>query len=152
MRFRVSKITDIICEGCGGVTHVTPSKNYIYKTEDLACNCPEEGELFGRADKAELIDKPVDDIPKPNSNAKDAQAEARENPSQSKMFEEPPENVYEEETMTREQVAVYLKDLKWQELLESAKNNGVAKQPKTKRDELELMILDKVFGEEVSDE
>ncbi|RKY70850.1 MAG: hypothetical protein DRP97_03010 [Candidatus Latescibacterota bacterium] len=103
--------------------------------------------MFGREDVAALTDKSVDEESKPNSNAKDAQAEHREHKDQTKMFEEEPENVFEEETMTREEVAAYLKGLKWQELLESAKNNGVAKEPKTKRDELELMILDAVFGD-----
>lgn len=146
MKFKVSKLTDIICEGCGGVTRVTPQ--YTYKIDDLTCNCPHEGELFGRADKAELTDAPIDNTPKPKSNSKVQKAANMANrDKQTKMFEEEPENVFEEETMTREDVAEYLKGLVWQELLNSAKNNNVAKPPSVKRDELELMILDAVFGD-----
>lgn len=145
MRFKVSKIADIMCDGCGGSTRVVPNK--IYNTDDLACNCPDDGELFGREDKAALTDKVVDTEPKPNHNSKVAKANNREKESQAKMFEEEPENVFQEETMTREEVAGYLKTLVWQELLNSAKNNGVKKQPKTNRDQLELDILDAVFGD-----
>jgi len=145
VKFSVSKISDIICEGCGGTTRVAPSK--VYNTDDLACNCPAEGELFGKADLDVLLDKPIDNEPKPYHNSKVAKAQARENKAQEKMFEEEPENVFEEETMSREQVELYLKTLKWQELLNSASNNGVKKQPQIKRDELELMILDAVFGD-----
>jgi len=145
MKFSVSKISDIICDGCGGTTRVAPSK--VYNTDDLACNCPAEGELFGKEDLDALLDKPVDNEPKPLHNSKVAKAEKRENKAQVKMFEEEPENVFEEETMTRGEVETYLKTLKWQELLNSAANNGIKKQPSTKRDDLELMILNAVFGD-----
>jgi len=145
MKFTVSKVSDIMCDGCGGTTRVAP--NNTYNTDDLTCNCVPEGELFGKADLDALMDKPVDNSPKPNHNAKTAQAEQRENPAQVKMFEEEPENVFEEETMTREEVAAHLKALKWQELLNSAANNGVKKNPNIKRPQLEEMILDAVFGD-----
>ena len=145
MRFKVSKMSDIVCEGCGGTTRVSPQ--YVYSISDLTCNCPREGELFGRADVAMLTDKVVDTKPKPNHNSKDALANNREKDEQAKMFEEEPENVFEEETMTRKEVTAYLKTLKWQELLNSAKNNDVQKQPSVKREELELLILDSVFGD-----
>ena len=39
MKFRVTGVVDIMCNGCGGTTRAVPKK--IYDTNDLACNCVE---------------------------------------------------------------------------------------------------------------
>ena len=69
--------------------------------------------------------------------------------TQTVMFKEDPENIInpKDTNMTEPEVREYLKSLGWQELLEAAKNNEVVKQPSTKREELEEMIIQKVFHE-----
>lgn len=149
MKIRVSRLTDVMCDKCGGTTRLSPE--FLYDTiKDFACNCPRDGELFGREDVDKLEDKPVDNEPKPLHNSKVAKAANREKKSQSKMFEEEPKNVFdaEEDDLDEHGVRIYLRTLKWQELLEAGKNNDVQKPPEMKREEFEELIISKVFHDE----
>ena len=156
MIIRVIGATTVLeCVECKGQTVVSAANDYVYDTDKFTCNCIPDGELFGKADLDALMANPdlENDEAHPNSNAKTAQAEQRENPNQAKMFDEDktaplvPEDVVGDDVMTRGEVSAHLKGLKWQELLNSASTNGIKKQPNVNREQLEEMILDKVFGD-----
>lgn len=84
-----------------------------------------------------------------NKDDEDQVPVPRENPNQAKMFQDDPEHVIDpkEVTMTEPEVREYLTALSWQELLIAAKNNEVTKTPSMKREELEELIIAKVFHE-----
>lgn len=233
MRFNVTGTSNIVCCGCGGITHVAPKR--VYQVKDLTCNCEDKGEVFkfevshitdisgltnGQSTRVEpdgvyLINadgdieeimngnismfeepyhkyaktsnievigqdndgnvlvqnvgdssdrwvipstvfnetyEPIETPPAANVNDDIVNHEKGfdfPEPTQTQMFVEEPENVIDpaETNMNEDEVRAYLKELGWQELLEAAKNNNVTKPPKANREELEEMIVQKVFHE-----
>lgn len=133
MKFSVTGLSDIVCDGCGGTTRVAPNKTY--NTDDLTCNC----NVGVISDNSTIVNSTPDD---------EAESTPRENPNQLKMFNESPEHVVNpDEAMEEPEVRKYLEGLQWQELLTAGKNNDVTKPPSADREELIKLIIAKVFHE-----
>ena len=152
MIFSVLNRCDIVCDGCGAYTRVDVGK--VYDTEtDMMCNCEanKRPQLFANPDMLEIHEKEEHKKKYPFHNSKVAKAALKENDNQAKMFGDKPVGVIEPEAledddMDEAAVRVYLDDLIWQDLLQSAKNNGVVKPRACNREQLVQMIIDKVFN------
>ena len=168
--FEVTGITDIVGVDCSAFNRVTPEE--VYSLDELQCeetqddeependegNRPpadDEDTAQGIVTPEQTIKAEPNDPADENAVKEDGAAidEKKAKPVQGEMFVEAPENVINpaDDDMSEEDVRKYLKSLGWQELLEAAKNNEVIKPPKAKREELEELIIQKVFHEQVSD-
>lgn len=150
--------SEIFSETYEGV-EIPPAADNLIGDEETHGRVPTEDDTDGAdTDGADDENVTQDDVsgdgetqePEQNGAATD---EKQTKPVQTEMFVEPPENVINpnDSDMSEDDVRKYLKGLGWQELLEAAKNNEVIKPPKAKREELEELIIQKVFHEQVSE-